>query len=122
MSKTFLVVDDVKVTRFFADEILQQLGFEAICVANSSEALKALHSAHNFDGVLLDWHIQNESGLELMKQIHKDVSSSIPVIMFSGVEGASGRQEAMQQGAADFLQKPTTKEKLESSLQQIGLL
>lgn len=115
-----LVVDDVEVTRFTTKELLGDMGIDSDVVANTEAALQSLQSGE-FDLVLLDWHIGKESGLDFIATIRSEFGSTIPVIVFSGVEDESRSSEAIKAGANFFLQKPTTKEKLKQGLQSLGI-
>jgi two-component system, chemotaxis family, chemotaxis protein CheY len=119
--KKCLVIDDVEVSRFVASEFLAELGFEFAVAKDSEQALVALRRSR-YDVVLLDWHIAKESGIELLKKIREEFGKALPVIMCSGVEKQQSKAMAMEAGANDFLEKPTTKEKLEDSFRKLGII
>lgn len=115
-----LVVDDVEVTRFTAQEYLSELGIEVAVAKDGDQALDTLRRSQ-VDVVLLDWHLKKASGLDLLKNIRKEFPRSLPVIVFSGVEGQAKANEAINAGANSFLEKPTTKEKLAVCLKGLGI-
>jgi CheY-like chemotaxis protein len=117
--KKCLIVDDVEVTRFTTEQILVPLGVEALTVSTPEEALAKLEQV-SVDAVLLDWHLRKNSGLDLISKI-KELGRA-KIVVFSGVEGQEKRNEALQSGADAFLEKPTTKEKLEACLKGVGIL
>ena len=116
--KTCLIVDDVEVTRFTGKIFVEELGLKSVEASNVEEALANISSA---DVILMDWHIKQESGLDLLKKLRAD-GNNVPVIMFSAVEGNDKLGEAKQAGASGFIQKPTTKEKIEEQFKNIGIL
>lgn len=118
--KKCLVVDDVEVTRYTSEQFISALGLTAVAASNSDEALQALAKS-GFDVVLLDWHLRKDSGLDLISKI-KSSAPSAKVVVFSGVEGAEKRGEAMQSGAHAFIEKPTTKAKLETCFKELGII
>ena len=119
--KKCLIIDDVEVTRFTSEQIVQSLGLQTAAVASIDEANDAL-SKENYDCILLDWHIRKLSGLEYLKVLKSGPYSHIKVIVFSGVEGTDKQGEALQAGASAFIAKPTTKEKLTESFKGLSLL
>ncbi len=114
-----LVVDDVEVTRFTTKEILAELQVDSVMANDPGEALKVLKGG-GIDVILLDWHLGKESGLDLLQTIRSEYGS-LPVIVFSGVEGEEKSKEAIDAGANSFLVKPTTKEKVEGALSKVGI-
>lgn len=121
MSKTCLIVDDVEVTRFTASDFLEDLGFESIEAGNASQAMEKV-KVNAVDVILMDWHLSKDSGVELMQKIREETGKNIPTIIMSGVEEQAKAQEALSAGAADYLQKPTTADKLKASLERVGVL
>jgi CheY-like chemotaxis protein len=119
--KKCLVVDDVEVTRFTTRNIAGELGVEMTMAESVEQAKEALNRTQ-FDVILLDWHLRKESGLDLLKHIRGELNLKVPVILFSGVEGSNKSQEAMQAGANAFLEKPTTKDKLQKCLQDLRII
>jgi CheY-like chemotaxis protein len=119
--KKCLIVDDVEVTRFTAAQYLKDLEVETAVVENGQDALVHL-ARQEMDMVLLDWHLGKESGIDLLTQIRERFGAKPRVIIFSGVESSrEATQQAKAAGADEFLEKPTTKEKLAACLQRLGL-
>ena len=119
--KKCLVVDDVEVTRFTVKQIVSDLGLDLVMAVTGDEALAALRH-DQIDVVLLDWYLRKKSGLELLAQIRAEFGARLPVILFSGVESSNKRDEALRAGANAFLEKPTTKEKLEVCFKELGIV
>lgn len=107
MTKTCLIVDDVKTSRLTARIHIEQLKFNALEAATIAEAGAAIN-ANTVDFILLDWHLGTESGLDFCRHI-KQNKPNIKVIMMSGVEDTeSSEEDAKAAGADAFMKKPTT--------------
>lgn len=119
--KKCLVIDDVEVTRFTSEQIITSLGLGVVVASNEQEAMEVLNK-DNIDYVFLDWHLRKESGLDVLKKIKSLYGARIKVAIFSAVEAMDKKDEAMQAGADAFLEKPTTKEKVQSCLKNFGAL
>lgn len=115
-----LVIDDVEVTRFTTNQYLSEMGFDVAAANDVDDAVTSLKSSH-YDVILLDWHIGKESGIDLLKQMRGNMNIKTPVIVFSGVENQGNAGVAINAGANAFLEKPTTKDKLEACLKNIGI-
>ncbi len=120
--KTCLIIDDVKVSRFTSKLHLEELGLQTCEAPNETAAMDILNKG-NVDFIFLDWHLEQTSGIDFLKQLRESEKfKGLPVVMFSGVEGEESSQKAIQAGANAFLAKPTTKEKIEQQLKKIGAL
>jgi NtrC-family two-component system response regulator AlgB len=62
-----------------------------------------------FDLVLLDVHLADEDGLQLMTEIQK-LHPNIPIVVFTAAATVASAVDAMRKGALDFLEKPFTRE------------
>jgi DNA-binding NtrC family response regulator len=74
-----LVVDDESSIRLLYSQELAEEGYEVVAVASAAEAVTQLE-AGEFDLVVLDIKLKNESGLDLLQKIVKD-RHDMPVIL-----------------------------------------
>lgn len=118
--KKCLIVDDVEVTRFVSEEIMEELGIESL-IAGDLNSAKEMLKSNNVDIVLLDWHLGKESGLELISYVRK-TNQNLPIVMFSGIRDSKKHAEALSAGADDYIEKPTTRDKIRGSFQKLGLI
>lgn len=104
----FLVVDDDKTFRDAACLLIEQEGHYAQ-PAGSGAATLANLKEEDFDAILLDVNLGEESGLELLSQVLRH-QPNLPVVMLTAQGNVSMAVEAMRRGALDFLEKPFTQE------------
>ena len=98
-----LMVDDEVQFRATTQKILNRKGFETILAANGEEALEKLEQ--NPDVVVLDVKMPGMDGHQVLEEIKKR-KPDLPVIMLTGHGKQPSAQEALQQGAFDYLAKP----------------
>jgi class 3 adenylate cyclase/CheY-like chemotaxis protein len=105
-SARILVVDDSKMMRMGITRDLKKLGFTNVAEAsNGREALEKLR-AESFDLMLLDVEMPEMTGLEVLAEMRKDESLSLPTIVISGGEDVSSAVSCIEMGAEDYLPKP----------------
>lgn len=115
MKKILIVDDDPQAT----DSIVGLFDPEefACQTANSATAAMQKLSRENFDLLLLDVNLPDQSGLELLPTL-KTHHRNLPVVIFTGQVSTDSAICAMQKGAYDFLSKPFTAEKLSAVVQR----
>jgi CheY-like chemotaxis protein/GAF domain-containing protein len=105
-TRKVLVVDDERFFRESIQETLQSAGIECLLASDGTEALaSADHPA--VGAVVLDVRLPGMDGLEVLRRL-RERRPRLPVIMLS----AHQDQEALRQGAADYLAKPLHEEEL----------
>ncbi len=114
---SLLIVDD---EQRFADMLARRLNLRGcncdVCY-RGREALKIL-KRKNFDLILLDLHLPDIYGTEVLTRI-KEIDSRTPVIIVTAHGTEKDRQECNQQGAYAFMHKPLDIEELMSILVQL---
>ena len=111
-----LVVDDAEGIRAYLANLLELRGYAVDTAEDGRSALALLEGGAAPDVVLLDVMMPGQDGLETLRRI-RDLDPQLPVVMLSVVGRASTIVEAMQLGAADYLNKPFQEEELEAALQ-----
>ena len=81
MSKILVVDDEEPICRLY-QEVLSREGHMVKSVSNGEEALTELQGDSEYDLMVLDIELENESGLEILKKIKKHVPN-ISVILNS---------------------------------------
>ncbi len=84
---------------------------------SGQEALDIL-KRKNFSLILLDLHLPDLYGIEVLKLIKMNPAKT-PVIILTGHGTQQDQQECMRQGAYAFMRKPLVIEKLMAILTQI---
>jgi len=105
MALVLIVDDHVSVARSLV-KLLTASGFEARAVPNGAEALAFLRS-HDVSLVLLDMSMPDMTGIEVLEalRVPEGQPNPPPVIMFSGDDDETNRDEAARLGAVDFVSK-----------------
>jgi DNA-binding response OmpR family regulator len=111
MLKRILVVDDDPDVRSILCDRLGAMGFE-VALANTGRAGMEIIKATRIDGILLDVEMPVMNGLTMLREL-RDRHPDIPVIMMSAATGREKLEEAMRNGAADYVLKPVDGENLE---------
>lgn len=106
-----LVVDDEIGIRELLSEILYDEGHTVELAENAAEA-RAARLRRRPDLVLLDIWMPDTDGVSLLKEWASQGLLDMPVIMMSGHATVDTAVEATRIGAADFLEKPITLQKL----------
>lgn len=98
-----MIVDDDAVTVSLLGTLLELDGFEVIVVRRGIDVIPEAE-AKNPDIILMDFHLADMEGTEIIKNIRvHDKLSAIPIIMASGMDVSV---EALEAGANKFIIKP----------------
>ena len=101
-----LVVDDNVDNCEMLRRRLDRRGF-AVCVATSGAAALEELERETFDAVLLDIHMPDMSGLEVLARVRERYSKTVlPVVMATAQTGSEHMVEAFRLGANDYVTKP----------------
>ena len=114
---TILVVDDELGIRGLLSEILADEGHTIELAENAAQA-RAARERMRPDLVLLDIWMPDVDGITLLKEWSAAGALAMPVIMMSGHGTIDTAVEAMKFGAAAFLEKPITLQKLLRAVEQ----
>ena len=122
MSRTCLVVDDSRVVRKVARRILESKGFEVTEAADGQKALDACRE-HLPDCVLLDWNMPVMDGMAFLRALRTEFGPDNPPVVFCTTENDLGHiEEAISNGAQEYIMKPFDEDILTGKLAQVGLL
>ncbi|HTI71673.1 MAG TPA: sigma-54 dependent transcriptional regulator [Candidatus Limnocylindria bacterium] len=116
----FVVIDDDKAFRDATLFLIEEEGHYAEGATNGDSALQRLKE-EKFDAALLDLNLGGEDGLEVLTKITQ-CKPNLLVIMFSAEGSVKTAVEAMRRGAADFLEKPFTREQFHTTLARLNRL
>ena len=101
-----LVVDDDRSMRRLLAAALSLAGFRTVEAAHGAEALEILRH-QSFDAMLLDNHMPEMSGLEVVVALRaRPETRTLPIILVTGDDDVSDRVRGLQAGADDYVVKP----------------
>jgi len=103
-----LIVDDQPDNIKTLTRILQKVGYRAIHSTTDPREAIELYRTLNPDLVLLDLHMPQMNGLEVLAELRALTPPELylPVLMLTGDDTPEARQSALGMGAKDFLAKP----------------
>ena len=103
-----LLVEDNRVNRVFASDLLESRGHEVILAENGRAALEYL-VAHAVDVVLMDIQMPVMDGLAATRAIragHLDIDPGLPVVGLSAYAMDQERERFLAAGFDDYITKP----------------
>lgn len=114
-AKTLLVADDDANIIAALHMLFKAHGFEVSAVTTPDALLEQVKT-REFSAALIDLNYQKDTtsgqeGLDLIGQI-KAIDDALPIIAMTGYSSVQIAVDAMKLGAADFVQKPWTNERL----------
>jgi two-component system chemotaxis response regulator CheY len=105
MGHSVLICDDTPAMRAMLRRVLEQGGFTVAGAAASASDLHALYAATRPDVVLLDLHMPDVEGLDLLRSL-RAYDPPARVVICSGSGDDALRDDALALGAADWVKKP----------------
>ncbi len=111
-----LVVDDDEMSCESTCEILNDLGMLGEYVLCGEDAVKCVVTRHEADddffAVILDWKMPGMDGIEVTREIRRQVGEDVPIIIISAYDWSDIEVSARAAGANAFLSKPLFKSKM----------
>jgi DNA-binding NtrC family response regulator len=113
-----LIVDDDPVQRRLLEEAVHRFGYESVVATGGDDALAKLAAPENerIALVILDLVMPDMDGLAVLARLHK-TGRALPVIVQTAHGGIDTVVSAMRAGAADFVVKPVSPERLQVSIE-----
>jgi putative nucleotidyltransferase with HDIG domain len=111
-----LVVDDEKSSLKLAQRLVLQEGYDCLVASNGLEAIAVMDETV-VDVVITDIAMPKMGGIELTKQIKENYSAD--VIMMTGYFKDLSYENAVTQGATDFIQKPFSTKEFQIRLKRV---
>jgi len=113
---TILVCDDEEGLRESFKLVLEEF-YDVRFAINGLEAIEKLKT-FTPDLMLLDIKMPKLHGMEILKQIKK-LKPRLPVIIVTGYQSVEMAQEALKNGAADYIPKPFESKQLLKIISQV---
>lgn len=120
-----LVVDDMVTMRKIVQRMLDSLGFKSVSFAQSGKEAMQIIQQKAEQGtpiqlIISDWNMPVMSGLKLLKAVReKDAYKSLPFLMLTAETESAKSQQAIEEGANAFINKPFDVNELKSALEKI---
>lgn len=102
MTKVLLVEDDATM-RSLLETLLQIEGFDVAKLVEFNNVINDIRG-HAPQVVLMDVHLEEVDGIELVEELRQDAGlNGVKIIMSSGMDW---REKCLEKGANDFILKP----------------
>jgi len=105
MKKRIMLIDDEAPVRDFMKKILLHSGYDVFTASDGKEAIEMLETLI-VDLIILDMHMPNMNGIDVLRHIRRYELTNKPVLMVSGYHDTDLRIESYRLGAYDFITKP----------------
>jgi two-component system, chemotaxis family, chemotaxis protein CheY len=116
-----LVVDDAMLMRRMIRDVAVESGWEVVGEAKNGQEGVDLFDRLRPDLVTMDVVMPEMGGLEALRMI-KGLDPSARVVMVTALDQKQTIEEAIRDGALDFIVKPFERERIASLLGKIGAL
>jgi len=100
-----LAIEDDWTVRTVLEHTLKSAGYDVDLVPGISDARQLLADGH-YDLVLLDLNLPDGNGLDLLRDIRKDLGPGVPVLVLSGLRQEEIVVRGLELGADDYVTKP----------------
>ncbi|MGN2254063.1 ATP-binding protein [Frateuria sp. GZRe12] len=118
---TCLVVDDNRSSRDTLGHLLRRAGHRVIFAGSGAEGLQAMEGPHRPQLVLLDMHMPDLSGLDVLARYRqRHPHDGMAIVVLSADSDPDAIEQALAQGASAYLTKPVSIERLLGLLRQVG--
>ncbi len=114
---SLLLIDDDNVFRKRLAKAVRDRGIKVFEASNGEEACDALREFQP-ESALLDLKLEQESGLEILKQLHS-IKSNLKVVVLTGYGTISTAVNSMKSGAFNYLTKPANADSILEAFSEI---
>jgi two-component system chemotaxis response regulator CheY len=122
MSPLCLIVDDSRVIRRMAADILKSLGLRTAEAENGLQGVEFCRSTVP-DMVLLDWNMPEMDGITCLRALRAMNLEPRPLVVMCTTESGMPKIcEALEAGADEYIMKPYDQGVLLDKLSQLGLV
>ena len=117
--KKILVVDDNKLNIKVARRALQNFEFEIDEAEDGQVCLDKINAGNEYDLILMDIMMPNMSGEETIKKLKENKNFNTPVIALTADALSGAKEKYMQEGFADYIAKPFSRDQIKEKLDNI---
>ncbi|MFO0109487.1 MAG: response regulator [Alphaproteobacteria bacterium] len=120
--RTCLIVDDSKIVRKVMRKIIEPMGFNILEAEDGQQALDAFKEG-GIELVMLDWNMPVMNGMEFLLKLRANTTIAQPMVVFCTTENEFSKiQEALMNGANEYVMKPFDEEIIRGKLEQLGMI
>lgn len=102
--RKILVIDDELELLSLMKEMLEENGYQALCVSNGADGIR-LNEEENPDLIILDLRMPGMDGIETLRQIRKH-APDVRVIIMTGYRSPDSIRDAAELNISEYLNKP----------------
>ncbi|MBF0254105.1 MAG: response regulator [Candidatus Omnitrophica bacterium] len=102
---TVLCVDDEEAIREAMSELLENCGYRVLSADGYDEAVAYMKGSQEIEAVICDLKMPGKSGLDVLRHVSGQ-EIKIPFIFLTGYGTLESCQEAVREGAFDYILKP----------------
>lgn len=117
--KKILVVDDNKLNIKVARRALQNFEFEIDEAEDGQVCLDKINAGNEYDLILMDIMMPNMSGEETIKKLKENKNFNTLVIALTADALSGAKEKYMQEGFADYIAKPFSRDQIKEKLDKI---
>lgn len=117
--KKILVVDDNKLNIKVARRALQNFEFEIDEAEDGQVCLDKINAGNEYDLILMDIMMPNMSGEETIKKLKENKNFNTPIIALTADALSGAKEKYMQEGFADYIAKPFSRDQIKEKLDKI---
>ena len=118
MSARVLVIDDDERLRRTLASSLTRAGFDVMTAEDGDPAL-ALSTLHEFDAVVVDFHMKTMNGDQVVRHFKALFGSRVYCAVLSGEDDDETRDACRAAGADDIFLKPASPKALRERLSEV---
>jgi two-component system chemotaxis response regulator CheY len=120
LNMKILVVDDHESMRRIEKQILNDLGYPNVDMADDGSTALPMLQSGNYDFVISDWNMPKMEGLELLRAIRADAKlTKTPVLLVTAESKKETIIEAVKAGVNDYVVKPFNAEIIKAKIARI---
>lgn len=115
-----LVVDDFESMRRIVKQVLNDIGFKDVSLADDGATALPMLKNGNFGLLITDWNMPQMEGIDLVKAVRADPRiKATPILMVTAEAKREQIIQAAQAGVNDYIVKPFTPDTLKAKIEKI---